>query len=396
MKHRIFQISLLAITALLILGLAPRWGSAQGGGGPEVKWAADIKIPSAQDLGVQKLIAKPLAQKDFVALSNKIVNRVESNANLRKAVNLKVTKSFTNRLAWVDNVDPSNFITQDSNSGDLLFQNQLRRYVGMAKVQVPTQQEAMNKTMKFLEDVNLLPLDFKTNAKLVHAGGLFGQDFQDGVAGEKSQKLVILNYGRELNGIAVQGPGSKLIAQLGDQGQIVSIERKWNSIAPTLGGSVKMYIPTPEPPAKGQLGSAPGTSQLPGTAKEIERRGGILERRTIDTGMLKLRTEYLTDSEVKNQINKDILSDWNTANFVEVNSIDLVYYDRAGNFIQPAYAVALTIHWGEDTLNFLYHVAALRNPPESIYEVVQSTNPLIQQSALPLTSAQLERAGAFD
>jgi hypothetical protein len=314
-------------------------------------------------------------------------------------VKLDETKSFAKRLAWVNKDDPSSFITQDSNSGALLFQNQLRRYSGLTKVQLPTQELAMSKATQFIESVGLMPLDFKTNGKLLHAGGLYAQDFNDGVAGEKSQKLVILNYGRELNGVAVQGPGSKMVVQLGDQGQIVSFTKAWNAVSfLSAAGSTKMFQPMPGPPPGGsQIAPQPGASQLPDTTKAIEKRGSLIERRTFDASKLKLRTtEYLTDGEVRNQINQDILNDWNTANLVEVNSIDLVYYDGDRDYIQPVYAVALTIHWGEDTLNFLYHVAALRNPPEAIYEVVQAQLPAIQQLAEPIPPPLLQAAGPGD
>jgi hypothetical protein len=388
----------LCIAVLLILGLTPRWGNAIKLGPVSISWASDIDIPTAKDLKIHKLVSKSIDKDKFVQLSNRILERVEPNAQLRRFVNFnevqevtdKVTLRFmrsegeeesnketraTKLLSWSSSEDPTSFILQDSRNGDLIFQNQMSRFTTMSNIDLPSKIGAISAAEGFIEDVGLLPGDFNTNGELLATTALFQQEFKDGAYGNERQLLFNLYYGREIDGIQVEGPGSRMFAQIGHDGRVVSFIKKWNDFSPLL----KI---TPTTALQNLQGSAKGSPQFndPTSNNRFAATAGggsgfaagtrqTLRRYTAPT--LKL-TPYFSEQEIKDKLIDEIETSMESAKLVEVKDVSLVYYDRSGEYIRPAYAIELKIHYEEGELDYLFHMAALRNPPEAVGYVALS------------------------
>jgi hypothetical protein len=234
---------------------------------------------------------------------------------------------------------------------------------------------SQDKAVGFLKGMDMLPADFTANSKLLHVGGLASQAFRDGEPGPIVEKLMTLHFGRSINGIPVQGPGSKIIIDIGDGGEIVNFAKKWNAFKTV----VQVVQPNDltkkfEPTTKKSIGGMAEGDVKP-------RMKGRIKIAPMERVEL-TKSEYLNQDEVRKMIEATILKEWTTADKIEVNDVQLVYYDRSGDWIQPAYGVIITIHWGEESLEYLFHIPALRNPPEAIYEQVELKNPLEKVEAM--------------
>ena len=363
-KARIWQCIILVTVVALILGVAPQSGTAQRMASPKVEWGKDIKIEPAEGFASHRLINKPVERGDFYSFSNKVLKKITGKNFKLKDEQIGWSGDFH---AWVDKGDPSSLIMQDAINGNLSFSNKMTEFVSMEKVSLPGQEKAQEIAINFLKDLELLPSDFEKNGILLHAGGLFAQDLVDGQLTEKVQKLITLQYGRELNGIPVQGPGSKLVVEIGHGGEIVTVNKKWNPMM------LKLKVMEPLKPGlrviePGKFEIKPGSQTTP-WAPAIKLDPTHRERFSL--------APHFTPDEVKGLINRSIPTIWTTADRILINDVNLVYYDRSGGFIQPAYAVEMTIFVGEESFQYLHHFSALRNPPEAIYPKVYTEPPKV-------------------
>jgi hypothetical protein len=356
---------MLILAIALILSFIPAVGEAQRDEGPKIVWGDDIKfeVPGTAagiSMPTLRLLNKPVERGEFTNTSNRILRK------LLKRENVKITedrigedKEFT---AWIDKEDPSSLIWQNNKNGNLFFSNQKTNFLHMTKVSLPEGERAMSLATSFMKDLAILPADFE-NAELLHVGGMFSQDLRDGKTTAKVQHLVSLQWGRVLNGFPVQGPGSKIVVELGNGGEVVSLSKKWNPVqtGPLM---IRPELKIREP--------------LHPEMKMEEGQRRIEEERKIDPGMLQIKpilSEYLNAEEVKKLILNELAEEHKTAELVEIHSVRLVYYDRSGNYIQPAYAVEMFVMGKGFEFQYLYHVAALRNPPEPIYPIVKVMMP---------------------
>ena len=360
MKYRIIQISLLMLTVALIIGFAPRSGDAQETGKVTVEWGSDINIPPAADvkkMEARRLVNKAVGETEFVQLSNKVLQK---SIQRRATIDKDRVERVGDNLAWRDKSDPSSFIMQDSVNGHLVFSNQVTKFVAMDQVNLPTKTNAINIAKTFVKDLNLAPTDFESKGELLNTSGLYTLEVdKNGIIGEETQKLITLSFGRKLDGFQVNGGGSKLVLDIGHEGKVVNLEKKWNAIQtrPLLMETAELKI------RKFNVLEKKSGMMAPIKLRPIEREK--LELGEIARPGL-LLTKHVTGNEVKNRIIKMLQDEWTTPDLIKVNSIELVYFDRGGSWIQPAYAFQADIFWGDDVAHYLFHIPALRNAPEAI------------------------------
>lgn len=130
--------------------------------------------------------------------------------------------------------DPTAFFSQDMNNGALSFSKSIKKYEGDFKPTLPGVEEAQIIAETFLRDNNLLPqkleelklADVQTigAARPKFAGQQF--DAHDNPA-LQFDKLRIVTFRREINGIPVIGPGSKIVVTIGDKNEIIGVIRRW-------------------------------------------------------------------------------------------------------------------------------------------------------------------------
>ncbi len=363
-QTKLWQCIILFTAVAFILSVTPQLGTAQRISGPKIEWGKDIKIEDSDKLTSFELSHKVLGRSEFFGFSNKVLKKVTGK-------NIKIGENDIGAddkiMAWIDKGDPSSLIIQDAFNGNISFSNRMTEFASMKKVTLPDQGQGQELAMNFIREMELLPADFSTNGQLLHVGGLFAQDLENGELSEISQKLITFHFGRELNGIPVMGGGSKLIVQVGHQGAIVTLNKKWSP--------VKLKLLQLQPLKPGIRVLDPGKFQI----KPGEKTTPWVPAIKLDPThreIFKLSPNFKPD-EVRNLINRTLPTVWGNCDKILINNVRLVYYDRSASFIQPAYAIEMTVFTGKESFEDLYFVSALRKAPESIYPISYAQIPKI-------------------
>lgn len=209
---------------------------------------------------------------------------------------------------------------QDLKTGNFTFTKDMKRYMGDYAPKLPGANEAVKMAETFLRDKNLYPKN-QAEVKLVHQGGLRAQNVMDnGKAGPVIDKMVTLTYGRVLDSMSVIGPGSKLVVQIGENGEVMGLVNRWR----TLNTSAK---------------------------KAVEPAAMISQREA--------------EAQAKNQIAAEYGPN---SSFTTKNAYK-AYYDNNGNFIQPVYVFETTITLadkGVRPFDYLCVIPMLKNSPEPL------------------------------
>jgi hypothetical protein len=355
-QTKLWQCIILFTAVAFILSVTPQLGTAQKMSGPKIEWGKDIKIEASDKLTSFELNHKALGRSDFFGFSNKVLQKLTGKDIKIKENDIGADDKM---MAWIDKGDPSSLILQDAFNGNISFSNRMTEFVSMEKVSLPEQGQAQELAMNFIKEMELLPADFSTNGQLLHVGGLFSQDLENDRLSEISQKLITFHFGRELNGIPVMGGGSKLIVEVGHQGAIVSLNKKWSP--------VKLKMLELQPLKPGIRVMDPGKFQVRPEGQTTPWVPAIKLDPT-HREIVKLPPNFSPD-EVKNLINRTLPTVWGNCDRILINNVRLVYYDRSANFIQPAYAIEMTVFTGKETFEDLYFVSALRTAPEPIYPI---------------------------
>ncbi len=364
MKQRIIQISLLVLTAAIIISFVPRSGDAQEAMKVKVEWGSNINIPAAADvekLEAYRLVNNAVAEDEFVGLSNNVLERSVTQRKI-KLDRSNIERVDEESLAWKDDADPSSFIMQNTINGHLIFSNQMDKFVALKQVKLPTKTEGLTLAKTFIKELKIAPADFESKGELLQTSGLYTQelDKNGALVGQETQKLMTLTFGRKMNGLQVDGGGSRMVVNLGDEGKVVGLERRWNAIQ--------------EKP----LLMKPGATELKKFQGIERKQTGMIapikirdvEKQKVEMGEVArpnlVLKKYITGEEVQAKIIQMLQDDWSTPDLIKVNSIELVYFDRGGDWMQPAYAFQADVMWGDEVAHYLFHLAALRTPPESI------------------------------
>jgi hypothetical protein len=211
---------------------------------------------------------------------------------------------------------------QDLKTGNFTFNKNMNRYMGGYTPKLPGIDEAVERAAAFLKENQLYP---KTSAelKLVHKGGLRSQGIVDGKKGGPIvDKLITLTYGRVLDSLPVIGPGSKIVINLGDAGEIAGVIHRW---------------------------------------REVNQD----QRKRIEPG------EMLSQEEATERARKQIAAEYGEKTSFKINAISKAYYDNNGRFLQPVYSFETTINLNEEDKNikplmYLCVIPLLKNSPEPL------------------------------
>jgi hypothetical protein len=221
---------------------------------------------------------------------------------------------INDRLTYVSPNDASVYCTQDINTGNLSLKKSLAAYFGNNTPNLPDSQTAERVARESLQRHKLAPKN-PGEMKMIHAGGMRMTSTQDGRGGPTIDKLRTINFGRKLDGVAVQGSGSKIVVNLGDRGDVVSLNRRWREVA---------------------------------NARAVQRE------------------EFKDPQQIGDEIRRFLATQWNEAREIGVRRVALVYYDGDGKFIQPAWMFEATILEGDTKLEYIGAIPALKKPPENI------------------------------
>lgn len=133
-------------------------------------------------------------------------------------------------VRYVSSKDVNTTFEHNLATGDIRFHRNFTRYMGDFEPKLPSQEEALKFAEVFLEENKLLPTN-SAELKIAHIGGLRASSVIDGQAGPIINKLITLYYSRDINGLPVIGPGSKMVLDIGEDGEILSLTRHWRELS---------------------------------------------------------------------------------------------------------------------------------------------------------------------
>ncbi len=204
----------LALTALLA---APALAE------PQVNVKAG-KFASAKEKNAVHAYRMKAGYKDDAAARD-LGNKLFRAARESDSVALKEDKS--NSLMHVSRTDPSGHFRIDKTTGDFSFSKGFKDFENdRATSNLPTKEKAPEIAKKHLADLGLLP-DNIDELVVRHVGGINQVDVKDGKPSAELKKLVTVHFGRQIDGIDVGGPGSKIVVDLGANGELVGVHRRW-------------------------------------------------------------------------------------------------------------------------------------------------------------------------
>jgi hypothetical protein len=225
-------------------------------------------------------------------------------------------------VRYVSGRDTNTTLEHNLATGDISFNRNFSRYLGTFVPKLPTGDEAQKYAESFLAANRLLPVN-RDELKVAHVGGLRASSvLSDGKPGPTIDKLVTLSYARQLNGIPVIGAGSKIIVNVGDSGEIISMSRRW---------------------------------------RELDKPVALSE------------TEVLTESEAYDLIKRQIISEFGERASFEVVQTQIAYFDNNGSYVQPVFAFQTKIQPADQKLpaiDYVGVVPAMRKPVEALNLVV--------------------------
>jgi hypothetical protein len=234
-----------------------------------------------------------------------------SGANMVGAVgaNGRISKKDFNKD------DASAHFDYEPQTGSLSFSKGIMEQMNVSKPkQLPSEDQAKELSNQFLASNNLNPKQ-KDQLELVHVGGL-----KMATKDQTVDMMKTVHYGRKINGVPVSGPGSKITVNIGNNGQVLAVSRKWREVSTSGGGGV---------------GKAP-TADLK-TQAEAEKEFAVLVNQLFGNVQYKL------------------------------TSVQKLYFDNDGKYVQPVFLIQADIDNGQgQTVPLLQPVSMLKNAPERI------------------------------
>lgn len=139
-------------------------------------------------------------------------------------------RSDDNIVYYVGKGDVSETFEQDLNTGNFTYNRSMKKYMGNFVPKLPGQQEAVGIAKTFLGNNALLPKN-PDELKMIHLGGLRATTVVGGKkAGPVIDEMVTVNFSRVVDGMPVIGPGSKILVNLGDQGEVMGQIHRWREL----------------------------------------------------------------------------------------------------------------------------------------------------------------------
>ncbi len=203
-----------------------------------------------------------------------------------KSQGIQLKEDGAGGLIHVNAADPSAHFRVNKKTGDFSFHKGMADYLNSQQTPgLLSGDQAVAKAKEHLQALGELPDESELVVK--HVGGL--RMFEADENGEEKvvDKLTTVYFGRKIGDLEVGGPGSKIIVELGANGGLVGVQKRWMALS---GGEEK--IP-------------PGS---------LRSRGEV---------------EQAAQGKMRGEFGK--------AKRIDAESLDLGYYDDGDGNIEPAY-----------------------------------------------------------
>ena len=229
-------------------------------------------------------------------------------------------RSTDNTVYYVSKQDVSETFEHDLTTENFTFNKSMRKYAGNFVPQLPEAQQSVFLAEEFLRRHGIAPRD-RSQLKMVHLGGLRSTGVIDGRrAGAVIDELVTVNFGRVVDGVPVIGPGSKIVVNVGDKGEIMGAIRRWR-----------------------ELNYATKTTVRP------EERWSL--------------------QEAEEMARQQIIAEYGEGTSYRILASGKRYYDNNGKVLQPVYAFEVEIVLKDQKVspfNYLCVIPMLRQSPEPL------------------------------
>lgn len=221
-----------------------------------------------------------------------------------------------NTVRFVSDKDVNTTFEQNLATGDLRFQRNFAAYLGDFKPALPAPDEAVKIAQTFLA-ANGLHAANERELTVAHIGGLRASSMIGDKPGPVIDKLVTVNFARQVNGLPVIGPGSKMVVNIGNKGEIIGLIRHWRELA--------------------------GSKKVSGA-------------------------ETYSEEEAKRLALAQMSKEFGSSSEFEILQSKIAYYDNNGIYLQPVYAFETRVvnHELGDTFNYVSVVPAMINAPEAL------------------------------
>lgn len=269
---------------------------------PSIRWLVNLPNTSKAVMG-QRYETQHAMKSTRV---DSIVQSFEKMLSTKKAGNVgkifsKRKSSKDGQFTYISDRNEVYTLEFDHKAGALMFRNTTLEDGELRTTpNLPDRRKAPAQAKAHLKALKLLPDRFEEMV-VEHIGGeAMGELNRDGTT-TIYDKLRTVRFGRRVNGLPVRGPGSRIVVQLGEDGQLASLVRVWSQIR----------------------SESPRKSVTPET--------------------------FNSKSEVRNMITKRTQAVAEEARGIEIRQIELVLFDDEQGVIEPAYyVVAARIYDTED------------------------------------------------
>jgi hypothetical protein len=231
-------------------------------------------------------------------------------------------KSDENIVYYVSKDDVSETFEQDLNNGNITFNKSMKKYTGDYVPQLPNREEAIKMAEEFLNKNGLQPRS-RDELRLAHFGGLRSSSVIDGKkSGPVIDELLTLTYGRTIDNLPVMGPGSKIVINVGDKGEVMGLIRRWRELSAA-------------------------------SRKQVQPE------------------ELISQREAEALARQQIMSEFGQNTAYQILGSGQVYYDNNGKILQPVYVFEATINIPSrekniKPVNYLCVIPMLKNSPEPL------------------------------
>jgi hypothetical protein len=195
---------------------------------------------------------------------------------------------------------------------------------------LPSEEQAKQVASQYLADNQLTPRQ-KDQLVVERVGGLKMMTQNSTV-----DMMKTVYYGRQIKGVPVSGSGSQIVMNIGNGGQVLSVSRKWRDV-----NSIK------------SVAVAPGGSKELKTQKEAENEFAVFVSQVFNNAPYKLE------------------------------SIEKMYFDNSGKYIQPVFLINAKINTPQGTtLPLIQPISMLKNAPEKVGFDAQQLKAEVQKSGI--------------
>ncbi|NEX22920.1 hypothetical protein G3480_21890 [Thiorhodococcus mannitoliphagus] len=278
-----------AVSSLVLLTLPAMAVDAKGEIAPEITMTRG-SLELAETLGVNRIFRSEKGFPGFTAAKD-VAKSLWRASGLKADLELKYNESGSALTATLKE-DPSAYFRMDTRTGDFSFSKGLAKYSDPSDTKgLPGKNEAIDLALAHLERLGLMPKD--GNQLVVQAVGGVGMSAQDEKGNLRDfEKLTSVHFGRQIDGIDVGGPGSKIVVHLGQDGELVGLHKRWI---------------------------------------ELQSMSKVS------------RESFLQEAEIKERALKHLQTEWNKASKIVTALPEPGYFDDGKGHIEPVYFVQAQI-----------------------------------------------------